>query len=127
VTATRSTRPRLEITQARSFLTLARRTEALAGGELAGGHTASARSAYLRASTYYDMCLYFVLGTASRAQEANVYAAIEVNAAWQREIVPRLNAVDRYFTAAESAQYHCAPMAPHTRNQVVFDWPDRIL
>jgi hypothetical protein len=32
-----------------------------------------------------------------------------------------------YFTAAESAEYHCAPMAPQTRNQVVFDWLDRTL
>jgi hypothetical protein len=31
------------------------------------------------------------------------------------------------FTAAESAQFHCAPMAPQTRNQVVYDWLDGIL
>ena len=59
-----------------AFLALARRTEALAADELAAGHTASARSAYLRASTYYDMCLYFILGTAARAQEASAYAAM---------------------------------------------------
>jgi len=60
-----------------AFLALARGTEAVADGELAGGHTASARSAYLRASTYYDMCLYFVLGTAQRAQETGAYASME--------------------------------------------------
>ena len=32
-----------------------------------------------------------------------------------------------YFTAAEGAQYHCAPMAPQTRNQAVFDWLDQTL
>jgi acetyl esterase/lipase len=32
-----------------------------------------------------------------------------------------------YFTAAEGAQYHCAPMAPQTRNQVVYDWLDHTL
>ncbi len=60
-----------------AFLALARRTEALAAGELASGHTASAQSAYLRASTYYDMCLYFILGTAARAQEAELYVMME--------------------------------------------------
>ena len=60
-----------------AFFALARRTEALAADERAAGHTASARSAYLRASTYYDMCLYFILGTAARAQEADAYAATE--------------------------------------------------
>jgi Esterase FrsA-like len=65
-----------------AFLALARRTEALAGDDLTSGHTASARSAFLRASTYYDMCLYFILGTAARAQEAGAYAATE--RCWQR-------------------------------------------
>jgi hypothetical protein len=60
-----------------AFLALARRTEALAADERAAGHTASARSAYLRASTYYDMCLYFILGTSARVQEAGGYAAME--------------------------------------------------
>ena len=32
-----------------------------------------------------------------------------------------------YFTAAEGAQDHCAPMAPQTRNQAVYDWLDGIL
>jgi len=29
-----------------------------------------------------------------------------------------------YFTAADGTQYHCGPMDPQTRNQVVFDWLD---
>ncbi len=33
----------------------------------------------------------------------------------------------QYFTAANGAQYHDAPMAPQTRNQVVFDWLDKTL
>jgi len=28
------------------------------------------------------------------------------------------------LTAADGAQYHCAPMAPARRNEVVFDWLD---
>jgi hypothetical protein len=32
-----------------------------------------------------------------------------------------------YFTAAQGAQFHCAPMAPQIRNQVVYDWLDGIL
>jgi pimeloyl-ACP methyl ester carboxylesterase len=31
------------------------------------------------------------------------------------------------LTVAEGAEYHCAPMAPQRRNQVVFDWLDRKL
>jgi hypothetical protein len=31
------------------------------------------------------------------------------------------------FTAAEGAQFHCAPMDPQTRNQVVYDWLEGIL
>ena len=30
------------------------------------------------------------------------------------------------FTTAQGAEYHCAPMAPQTRNQVVYDWIDRV-
>ena len=60
-----------------AFLALARRSEALAADELVAGHTASARSAYLRAASYHDMCLYFILGTSARAQEAGAYAAME--------------------------------------------------
>jgi hypothetical protein len=60
-----------------NFWALAQRTSALADAELAAGRTASARSAYLRASTYYDMCLYFILGTTAAAQEATAYAACQ--------------------------------------------------
>jgi hypothetical protein len=31
------------------------------------------------------------------------------------------------FTAAEGAQFHCGPMAPQIRNQVVYDWIDGVL
>jgi hypothetical protein len=30
------------------------------------------------------------------------------------------------FTAAQGARGHCAPMAPQTGNQVVFDWLDSV-
>jgi hypothetical protein len=30
------------------------------------------------------------------------------------------------FTAAQGAEYHCAPMAPQFRNEVVYDWLDEI-
>jgi len=60
-----------------SFWALARRTEALADAEAAAGHRAAARGAYLRASTYYAMCLYFILGTTAAAQEAGAYAACQ--------------------------------------------------
>jgi hypothetical protein len=60
-----------------NFWALAQRTSALADAEIAAGRTASARSAYLRASTYYDMCLYFILGTTAAAQEASAYAACQ--------------------------------------------------
>jgi dienelactone hydrolase len=60
-----------------SFLALAQRTSALADAELAVGRTASARSAYLRASTYYAMLLYFILGSTAAAREASAYAACQ--------------------------------------------------
>jgi dienelactone hydrolase len=65
-----------------SFSATARRVGALADAELAAGHQVSARSAYLRAATYWDLCLYFVLGTSYRAREAAVYAAMQRN--WNR-------------------------------------------
>ncbi|HXW78951.1 MAG TPA: alpha/beta fold hydrolase, partial [Acidimicrobiales bacterium] len=64
------------------FLALAQRIGALADHERAAGHTASARSAYLRASSYYYLCLYFILGTRARAQEAGAYAAMQ--RCWQQ-------------------------------------------
>jgi dienelactone hydrolase len=45
------------------------------------------------------------------------------------EVFKLLRADKRYhfFTAAQGAQFHCAPMAPQVRNQVVYDWLDGIL
>ena len=65
-----------------TFWALAQRTGALADHELAAGHMASARSAYLRAASYYDLCLYFILGTSARRQEAAAYAAMQ--RCWQQ-------------------------------------------
>jgi dienelactone hydrolase len=62
-----------------TFSATARRLAGLADSELAAGHTISARSAYLRAATYYDLSLFFVLGTSARAREASVYAAMQHN------------------------------------------------
>jgi dienelactone hydrolase len=62
-----------------SFRATAQRLSALAGSELAAGHTVSARSAYLRAATYFDVALFFVLGTSYRAHEARVYASMQYN------------------------------------------------
>jgi Esterase FrsA-like len=65
-----------------TFLAMAGSVGALADRELAAGHVASARSAYLRASYYYDMCLYYILGTSARARQTDAYAAME--RCWQR-------------------------------------------
>ncbi len=65
-----------------TFLALAQRIGTLADHELAAGHTVSALGAYLRASTYYYLCLYFVLGTSARTREAGVYAAMQ--RCWQQ-------------------------------------------
>ncbi len=65
-----------------TFLALAQRTAAQGNQELAAGHRASARSAYLRAASYYDLVLYFILATTARAQEAGAYAAMQ--RCWQQ-------------------------------------------
>ena len=62
-----------------TFAATARRVSELADRELAAGHKASALSAYLRAASYWDACLFFVLGTSHRASEAGVYAAMQRN------------------------------------------------
>jgi hypothetical protein len=31
------------------------------------------------------------------------------------------------FTAAEGANFHCEPMAPQTRNEVMYDWLANVL
>lgn len=64
------------------FGRLAERLSKLADGQLAAGHKISARSAYLRAASYYDVCLFFVLGTRAHAREASVYARMQHN--WAR-------------------------------------------
>ena len=64
-----------------TFHALAQSVSTLAGQELAAGHRTAAQSAYLRASTYYDMCLYFILGTTAAAREAQSYA--DVQRCWQ--------------------------------------------
>jgi dienelactone hydrolase len=60
-----------------AFWALAQDTAGQADRELAAGHTASARSAYLRAASYYGLCLNFILGTSARAREAGAYTAME--------------------------------------------------
>ena len=62
-----------------AFAERALRTEQIADAQLAAGHAVSARSAYLRAATYYDLCLFFVLGTRQHAYEASVYARMQRN------------------------------------------------
>ena len=64
------------------FQALAQRVHRLADQSLRSGHRASARSAYLRAASYYDCCLFFVLGTTARAQEAALYATMQT--CWDR-------------------------------------------
>jgi dienelactone hydrolase len=61
------------------FSAAARRLGSRADRELAAGHKASARSAYLRAATYWDVSLFFVLGTRFHAREASVFAAMQRN------------------------------------------------
>jgi dienelactone hydrolase len=61
------------------FSATARRLGQLADRELAAGHKVSARSAYLRAATYWDVSLFFVLGTRFHAREASVFAAMQRN------------------------------------------------
>jgi dienelactone hydrolase len=65
-----------------TFLALAQRTATQAGEDLAAGRRPSARSGYLRAASYYDLCLYFILGTTARAREASAYAAMQ--RCWQQ-------------------------------------------
>jgi hypothetical protein len=60
-----------------TFRALADSTSARADQDLKAGHTASARGAYLRAASYYDLCLYFILATSERAQEAGAYGLMQ--------------------------------------------------
>jgi pimeloyl-ACP methyl ester carboxylesterase len=47
---------------------------------LKDGHVVSARERYLRAASYFDQALFFVLGTSTPSAEKDVYLAM--NAAW---------------------------------------------
>jgi hypothetical protein len=40
------------------------------------------------------------------------------------DLLPGRDKTITTLTVAEGAQYHCAPMAPERRNEVVFDWMD---
>ncbi len=51
-----------------------------AAESLKNGHTVSARERYLRAATYFDQALFFVLGTSTPGAEKDVYNTM--NAAW---------------------------------------------
>lgn len=64
------------------FGRMAERLSKLADDEVLAGHKLSARSAYLRAATYYNLCLTFVLGTRARTHEASVYSRMQHN--WDR-------------------------------------------
>jgi hypothetical protein len=60
-----------------SFVAMGQTVAAVADRELKAGHTASARSAYLRAAQYFDQALYFVLGTKTPSAEPTVFAAMQ--------------------------------------------------
>jgi hypothetical protein len=97
------------------FSALARRTVDLADSQLRSGYKASARSAYLRGAAYYDCCLFFVLGTRQRAQEASVYARMQYSwnqaamlfePAFQRVQIPYAGTwLPGYFLACDTWPY----------------------
>jgi len=58
----------------------AERTRAYADAALARGHTVTARSAYLRAASYHNQALFFVLGTKGPDRERATYRVM--NDAW---------------------------------------------
>ncbi len=60
-----------------SFMALAQRVRKNADDELAAGHTVSARSRYLRAASYFNCALFFVLGTSTPGREGEVYGAMQ--------------------------------------------------
>jgi hypothetical protein len=64
-------------TFADAYIGRARMVAARADDARRAGHRASARSAYLRAATYYGSALFFVLGTSRPADEASLYAAMQ--------------------------------------------------
>ncbi len=62
---------------AASFESLAARLAAEADVELAAGRYVTARSRYLRAASYYNCVLFFVLGTDAPGREAEIYGAMQ--------------------------------------------------
>jgi hypothetical protein len=44
----------------------------------------------------------------------------------KRALVNATSISEHNFSAATGAEYHCAPMAPQQRNEVVFDWMDGV-
>lgn len=59
------------------FVSMAQSVGATAEQDLRAGHTASARSAYLRSASYFDAALYFVLGTTQPNREEATYRAMQ--------------------------------------------------
>ncbi len=59
------------------FIGTARTVGKIADDALAAGYRASARSAYLRSAQYYDQALFFVLGTSTPQNEANLYRLMQ--------------------------------------------------
>ncbi|GAA2224976.1 prolyl oligopeptidase family serine peptidase [Herbiconiux moechotypicola] len=60
-----------------SFEALAAQLAGEADAELAAGRLVTARARYLRAASYYNCVLFFVLGTDAPGREAEVYAAMQ--------------------------------------------------
>ncbi|WP_368498115.1 alpha/beta hydrolase family protein [Herbiconiux sp. A18JL235] len=60
-----------------SFESLAARLAAEADAELAAGRYVTARARYLRAASYYNCVLFFVLGTDAPGREAEIYSAMQ--------------------------------------------------
>lgn len=60
-----------------AFIAMANRLKSEADEALAAGHRVTARSRYLRSSSYYDQALFFVLATSTPDAEESVYLAQE--------------------------------------------------
>jgi len=103
-----------------SFSQMARRLTATGDSALAAGHKVSARSAYLRAATYFDLCLFFVLGTSDRAREAAVYASMQRN--WNRAALmldPPAEYVRIPYGNSWLPGYFLSPPGPQVRRPTV--------
>jgi hypothetical protein len=102
------------------FSATARRVGALADRAVAAGRRVSARRAYLRAATYWDLCLFFVLGTRSRAREAAVFAAMQRNwAAAARLFDPPFEQVRIPYGKSWLPGYFLRPAAAAVRRPTV--------